>query len=374
MARKKYSGANYAAAKAKQDQDARLERVAAAQKTLGIYKPSKQEIVKEQNDAFWWHLKNSDRRMEAIADKEDDLADRSRSKIEKAQANFRAGQYHIATTDPGRNSPITNRAIIAAHNAEVSRAEAAAARELEAKTRIAEAEAKRDGMIGQGRDAAHAQWGQMIDGKFVPGGAAAIAELNRQGELERAKLSEGWTDEQGVRHQGSKEIVSAGENAARKELGAMQFGAVGPDGTVTPGANERVETIRGNSAVRQQEETNKGLLAQAEMQRQAKADALAAQIEKATIAAGGQADKAKIAANAKIISSAINAGAAQGKDATVVLGELREKYKNDPEMSAALKAVGGGDPQQKSDGPKEGDRKKFADGEAVFKNGRWEKI
>ena len=222
--------------------------------------------------------------------------------------------------------------------------------EMEQKTRLSEAAAKRDGMIGQGRDAAHAQWGQMVDGKFVPGGAAAIAELNRQGELERAKLSEGWTDEQGVRHQGSKEIVSAGENAARKELGAMQFGTVGPDGTVTPGVNERVETIRGNSAVRQQEEANKGLLAQAEMQRQAKADALAAQIEKATVAAGSKVDAAKIAANAKIIASAMDAAATAGKDPTAALGELKEKYKDDPEMSAALKAVDEGEQQQKIPG------------------------
>lgn len=269
--------------------------------------------------------------------------ERRRGAIAEAQANFRDRQYHTAISDPGRNSPITNAKIIADHNANVNRAEEAAARELEAKTRLGEGEAKRDGMIGQGRDAAQAQWGQMIDGKFIPGGQAAIAELNRQGELERAKLSEGWTDEQGNRHQGSKEIITAGENAVRKELGAMQFGTVGPDGTVTPGANERVETIRGNAAER-------AARAQTETQRQAQADALAAQIEKATTAAGAKVDAAKIAANAKIISSAIDAGKAQGKDAAAVIGELQEKYKDAPEMSAALRAVGGGEPQQKIPG------------------------
>lgn len=293
--------------------------------------------------------------------------------IAGAQSNFRDRQYHTAISDPGRNSPITNAKIIAEHNANVNRAEEAAARELEAKTRLGEANAKRAGMIGQGRDAARAQWGQMIDGKFIPGGQAAIAELNNQGALDRAKLENGWTDDDGNRHQGSKEIISAGLSAAQKELGEMQFGKIAPDGTITPGANERVETIRGNSAVRQQEEANKGLLAQAEMQRQAKVDALAAQIEKATIAAGGKVDAAKIAANAKIISSEIDAGAALGKDSAAVIRELQEKHKDDPEMSVALKAVGG-EEQQKPNGPKEGDRKKFSDGEAVFKNGRWEKV
>lgn len=329
--------------------------------------------LQEESDARKAALESLNPRERMLAVEQEDR-ERRRGAIAEAQANFRDRQYHTAISDPGRNSPITNSKIIAEHDANVNRAERAAAREMESKTRLGEAEAKRDGMIGQGRDAAHAQWGQMIDGKFIPGGQAAIAELNNKGALDRAKLENGWTDDQGNRHQGSKEIISAGALAAQKELGEMQYGKIAPDGTVTPGANERVETIRGNSAVRQQEEANKGLLAQAEMQRQAKADALAAQIEKATIAAGGQVDKANIAANAKIISSAINAGAAQGKDATVVLGELREKYKNDPGMSAALKAVGGEEQQQKSDGPKEGDRKKFADGEAVFKNGRWEKV
>lgn len=299
--------------------------------------------------------------------------ERRRGAIAEAQANFRDRQYHTAISDPGRNSPITNAKIIADHNANANRAAEAAAREMESQTRIAEAEAKRDGMIGQGRDAAQAQWGQMIDGKFIPGGQAAIAELNNKGALDRAKLENGWTDDQGNRHQGSKEIISAGALAAQKELGEMQYGKSAPDGTVTPGANERVETIRGDSTVRQQAEANKGLLAQAEMQRQAKANALAAQIEKAIIAAGGQVDAAKIAANAKIIDSAMDAAATAGKDPMAALGELQEKYKDDPEMSAALKAVGGEEPQ-KPNRPKEGDRMKFADGEAVFKNGRWEKV
>lgn len=201
--------------------------------------------------------------------------------------------------------------------------------------------------------------------------------------IELEKLRGGYTDDKGVFHPGSQTLLerekmqngltlAEKQIASQERIAGMEHGTIGPDGKVTPGSRERVATITGQSAVQQQAETNKGLAAQAEINRQKQQEQIAAQIQRSIIAAGGKADAAKIAGHAKIVGEALRNGSMVGKDAATVMAELAEQYKNDPEMLASIQGYGG--QQQPTSGggaPKEGDRRQTATGMAVFRNGKW---
>lgn len=202
--------------------------------------------------------------------------------------------------------------------------------------------------------------------------------------IELEKLRGGYTDDKGVFHPGSQTLLerekmqngltlAEKQIASQERIAGMEHGTIGPDGKVTPGSRERVATITGQSAVQQQAEANKGLAAQAEINRQMQQEQIAAQIQRSIIAAGGKADAAKIAGHAKIVGEALRNGSMVGKDAATVMAELAEQYKNDPEMLASIQGYGGQQQQPTSGGgaPKEGDRRQTATGMAVFRNGKW---
>ena len=135
--------------------------------------------------------------------------------------------------------------------------------------------------------------------------------------------------------------------ASQERIAGMEHGTIGPDGKVTPGSRERVATITGQSAVQQQTEANKGLAAQAEINRQKQQEQIAAQIQRSIIAADGKADAAKIAGHAKIVGEALRNGSMVGKSAATVMAELAAQYKNDPEMLKSIQALGGQQPPKK---------------------------
>ena len=170
--------------------------------------------------------------------------------------------------------------------------------------------------------------------------------------IELEKLRGGYTDNKGVFHPGSQTLLerekmqngltlAEKQIASQERIAGMEHGTIGEDGTVTPGSRERVATITGQSAVQQQAEANKGLAAQAEINRQMQQEQIAAGIKRTIITAGGKADAAKIAGHAKIIGEALRGGSMVGKDPTTVMAELAEQYKNDPEMLQSIQAFGG---------------------------------
>lgn len=161
---------------------------------------------------------------------------------------------------------------------------------------------------------------------------------------------------------GTRAKIAEQEAAAKKYLGEQEskdrrygidaeHGVVGPDGKVTPGSRERAIRLQAEGEVQKQSEANKGLAAQAEINRQNEERKIDAQIKKAMISNGGKVDSAKTASQAKIIASAISGGAMNGKDAATVLGELATQYKDNPDMLAAIQAAGGGRQQQPTNIP-----------------------
>lgn len=170
--------------------------------------------------------------------------------------------------------------------------------------------------------------------------------------IELEKLRGGYTDDKGVFHPGSQTLLerekmqngltlAEKQIASQERIAGMEHGTIGPDGTLTPGSRERVATITGQSAVQQQTETNKGLAAQAEINRQRQQEQIAADIQRSIITAGGKANAAKIAGHAKIIGDALRGGSMVGKNPATVMAELAEQYKNDPEMLQSIQAFGG---------------------------------
>ena len=170
--------------------------------------------------------------------------------------------------------------------------------------------------------------------------------------IELEKLRGGYTDNEGVFHPGSQTLLerekmqngltlAEKQIASQERIAGMEHGTIGPDGKVTPGSRERVATITGQSAVQQQAEANKGLAAQAEINRQMQQEQIAAGIKRTIITAGGKADAAKIAGHAKIVGEALRNGAMVGKSAATVMAELAAQYKNDPEMLKSIQALGG---------------------------------
>lgn len=176
--------------------------------------------------------------------------------------------------------------------------------------------------------------------------------------IELEKLRGGYTDNEGVFHPGSQTLLerekmqngltlAEKQIASQERIAGMEHGTIGPDGKVTPGSRERVATITGQSAVQQQTEANKGLAAQAEINRQKQQEQIAAQIQRSIIAADGKADAAKIAGHAKIVGEALRNGSMVGKSAATVMAELAAQYKNDPEMLKSIQALGGQQPPKK---------------------------
>ena len=209
------------------------------------------------------------------------------------------------------------------------------------------AEQEAAGKIGYGRDAAEVK-------------AGADVTMNKNEWETRAKIAE---------QEAAARKYLADQDAATRKYGIdAEHGKIGEDGKVTPGSRERTVQIQGKSEVQKQEAANKGLLAQAEITRQNKANELENKIKQAQINAGGKIDAAKIKSHSDIISKAIYGGALQNKDAGTVLAELAEQYKNDPEMLSSIKSAGGG--QQQQPHPKQGDRMKFDDGWATFVPGK----
>ena len=153
----------------------------------------------------------------------------------------------------------------------------------------------------------------------------------------------GWDKQLEVEQERQKGGLTLAEKqiASQERIAGMEHGTIGPDGKVTPGSRERVATITGQSAVQQQTEANKGLAAQAEINRQMQQEQIAAQIQRSIIAAGGKADAAKIAGHAKIVGDALRGGSMVGKDPATVMAELAEQYKNDPEMLKSIQTFGG---------------------------------
>ena len=170
--------------------------------------------------------------------------------------------------------------------------------------------------------------------------------------IELEKLRGGYTDDKGVFHPGSQTLLerekmqngltlAEKQIASQERIAGMEHGTIGEDGTVTPGSRERVATITGQSDVQKQTEANKGLAAQAEINRQMQQEQIAAQIQRSIIAADGKADSAKIAGHAKIVGEALRNGSMVGKSAATVMAELAAQYKNDPEMLKSIQALGG---------------------------------
>ena len=333
-----------AAAEAKRTQDAMKERVASAQKALGIYKPTKEERAAEQREAWDQHLLNTDERIENMRQNEEDRRDRWHSQLEDARDRRIKSVMKIAAAEPGRYGGIAHKAAVDY----LQREEAARRFDTEQETTRKVSENEMNGKINYGKGAAEVK-------------AGADITMNKNEWETRAKIAE--------QEAAAKKYLAEQDAATRKYGIDAEHGKIGEDGKVTPGSRERTAQIQGESEVQKQEAANKGLLAQAEITRQNKEKELATQIEKAQIAAGGKADSAKIASHAKIISAALQGGALQNKDAGTVLAELAEQYKNDPEMLSSIKSAGGGQQQQQQK-PKEGDRMKFDDGWATFVPGK----
>ena len=185
-----------------------------------------------------------------------------------------------------------------------------------------------------------------------------IAEQKRLGMREQGENAAGlnaeatkygWDKQLEVEQERQKGGLTLAEKqiASQERIAGMEHGTIGPDGKVTPGSRERVATITGQSAVQQQTEANKGLAAQAEINRQKQQEQIAAQIQRSLIAADGKADAAKIAGHAKIVGEALRNGSMVGKSAATVMAELAAQYKNDPEMLKSIQALGGQQPPKK---------------------------
>lgn len=203
--------------------------------------------------------------------------------------------------------------------------------------------------------------------------------------IELEKIRGGYTDDDGVFHPGSQTLLEREKMQngidmldrqlqQQQRIAEMEHGTIGPDGKVTPGSRERVATITGQSAVQQQTEANKGLAAQAEINRQKQQEQIAAQIQRSIIAAGGKADAAKISGHANIIGEALKNGAITGKDPATVMAELSEQYKDDPEMLKSIQGAGGQQQAAPATGSniEKGTRKTFPNGQTGMWDGtKW---
>lgn len=197
-------------------------------------------------------------------------------------------------------------------------------------------ENKRDGMIGQGRDAAKLKYGYTDDnGEYHEGGEERIARQQGKNALDLAEKK--WAKE--------KEIAEIEAKSRQRGIEA-EHGSYDENGNYRPGSRVLSERERGEWSVKQQTEANKGTLAQAEVKRQQQEAQIAATLQRAAIQSQGKIDAAKIGAYSKEISAAIAAGAQNGKDTGTVLAELKEAHKDDPGWVATLDSLNGGQQQQ----------------------------
>jgi len=186
-------------------------------------------------------------------------------------------------------------------------------------------ENKRDGMIGQGRDAAEANGRFGLETEKLRGASALT--------LEERKMA------------GQKDLAEI--EAKSRQLGIKaEHGSYDENGNYRPGSRVLSERERGEWSVKQQTEANKGIIAQTELKKQQQEAQIAATLQRAAIQSQGKIDKAKIDGYSKEISAAIVAGAQNGKDTGTVLAELKEAHKDDPGFGAALDSLGGSQQQQ----------------------------
>lgn len=290
-----------------------------------------------------------DERNKFLAEREKERRDALHAAYDAARERFTRSKFESALSNPGRYSAAEYKAAIKWLD------DREQARRFDATNETArvESENKKLGMIGQGSDA---------------------AEAHAEAEKEKAKTEWGAKTTIAEQQAAAQKYLAAQQTAAQKYGIDAEHGVIGADGKVTPGSRERTAKIQGESEVKKQEEANKGLAAQAEIQRQQKEKDLAAQLEKARIAAGGKADAAKSSQHAKIISSAISAGALTGKDVSTVLAELKGQYKDDPEMQASIQAISGEQQQQPPTQIQKGTEKTFPNGEVgVWDGTKWVK-
>ena len=256
------------------------------------------------------------------AEREQVLRGREADVFSAARQRRLDSQRMTAIADPGRYAPSVRQEALEwqrtgglrAHEPEVLRQQG------DSDFRVAQQ--KRWGMREQGADAAGLN------------AEATKYGWDKQLEVERERQKGGLT-------------LAEKQIASQERIAGMEHGTIGPDGKVTPGSRERVATITGQSAVQQQTEANKGLAAQAEINRQKQQEQIAAQIQRSIIAADGKADAAKIAGHAKIVGEALRNGSMVGKSAATVMAELAAQYKNDPEMLKSIQALGGQQPPKK---------------------------
>lgn len=130
------------------------------------------------------------------------------------------------------------------------------------KGEVGVAEAKRDGMIGQGRDAAEANGRFGLEAEKLRGASALT--------LEERKMA------------GQKDLAEI--DAQSRQLGIeAEHGSYDKNGNYRPGSRVLSERERGEWSVKQQTEANKGLIAQTELKRQQQEAQERARKEKLTL-------------------------------------------------------------------------------------------
>ena len=256
------------------------------------------------------------------AEREQVLRGREADVFSAARQRRLDSQRMTAIADPGRYAPSVRQEAL-----EWQRTGGLRAHELE----VLRQQGDNDFRVAQQK-----RWGMREQGADAAGLNAEATKYgwDKQLEMEQERQKGGLT-------------LAEKQIASQERIAGMEHGTIGPDGKVTPGSRERVATITGQSAVQQQAEANKGLAAQAEINRQMQQEQIAAGIQRSIIEASGKADAAKIAGHAKIIADALRGGSMVGKDPATVMAELTDQYKNNPEMLQSIQAFGGQQPPKK---------------------------
>ena len=199
--------------------------------------------------------------------------------------------------------------------------------------------------------------------------------------IELENLRVGYTDDNGVFHPGSQTLLEREKMQngidildrqlqQQERIAEMEHGTIGPDGNVIPGSRERVATISGQSAVQQQTEANKGLAAQAEINRQKQQEKLDADLRRTIINANSKLGAAEIKAHSDKIKAAIEAGKWNGKDPAMVLAEMAEDQKDNPDMLRSISAAATIYGVQMDGGQQQGNvAQKYQDGQIVDVDG-----
>lgn len=309
-----------AAAEAKRAQDAMKERVASAQKALGIYKPTKEERAAEQREAWNQHLRNTDERIKTMRQNEEDRRDRWHSQLEDARDRRLKSVMKIAAAEPGRYGGIAHKAAVDY----LQREEAARRFDTEQETTRKISENEMNGKINYGKGAAEVK-------------AGADVTMNKNEWETRAKIAE---------QEAAARKYLADQDAATRKYGIdAEHGKIGEDGKVTPGSRERTAQIQGQDQLRIEQERGKTALAQTEIQ------SLNAQLDResrervAQITASGKYDSAKVISAAKTIQAAL-LNVTDPNERAKIIAKYKEDNKDDPAAIAAADALGGGGTEQ----------------------------